>query len=128
MDPISDLLTRIKNAQSAGHESVELPYSKAKFAIAKILEREGFLAKAEKRTAKNKEKLDLKLKYNEKIPAIQDLKRVSRSGQRVYIGVDKIKSVRQGYGLAIISTSQGLMTDKEARKKRLGGEIIFEVW
>jgi len=128
MDPIADLLIRIKNAQSTGCELVELPFSKVKFAVSKILEKEGFLAKVEKRVSKNKEKLELKLKYNEKMPAIQNLKRVSKSGQRVYIKSEKIRPVRQGYGLVIISTSQGLMTGKEARKKRLGGEIICEIW
>ncbi len=128
MDPISDLLIRIKNAQKTGHESLELSYSKIKFNIAKILEREGFIAGVERKGQKNKEKLQLNLKYIQGVPAIQDLRRVSKSGQRIYITTQKIKRVQQGYGMAIISTSQGLMTDKEAKSKKLGGEILCEVW
>ncbi len=128
MDPIADLLNRIKNAQKVGHESVEIPFSKAKFELAKILNREGFIVSVEKKGAKNREKLELKLKYNQGIPAIQDLRRVSKPGQRIYASVQKIKPVKQGYGLAIISTSFGLMTDKEARKNKLGGEILCEIW
>jgi len=128
MDPIADLLNRIKNAQHVKHETVDMPFSKAKFAIAKILEQEKFLAGVERKGPKLKERLELKLKYNQGQPAIQDLRRVSRLGQRRYIKAEKIKPVKQGYGLAIISTSAGLLTDKEAKKKRLGGEIICEIW
>lgn len=128
MDSISDLLIRIKNAQSAGHESLELPYSKFKFNIAKILEREGFLASVEQKGQKTKERLQLNLKYVQGAPAIQDLRRISKAGQRIYVPAQKIKRVKQGYGIAIISTSQGLMTDKEAKGKKLGGEILCEIW
>ncbi len=128
MDPIADLLNRIKNAQHSKHETVDMPFSKAKFAIAKILEQEKFLAGVERKGPKLKERLELKLKYNQDQPAIQDLRRVSHLGQRRYIKAEKIKPVKQGYGLAVISTSSGLMTDKEAKKKGIGGEIIFEIW
>jgi small subunit ribosomal protein S8 len=128
MDPVSDLLIRIKNAQGAGRESLELPYSKIKFNIAKILEREGFLAGVERKGPKAKERLQLNLKYVQGAPTIQDLRRVSKIGQRIYTSAHKIKRVKQGYGLAIISTSQGLMTDKEAKQKKLGGEILCEIW
>jgi len=128
MDPIADLLTRIKNAQTIGHEVIEAPFSKVKFAIAKILIQNGFLAAAEKKGVKGKEKLEIKLKYEGKEPAIQASRRISKPGQRIYKDVAKIKPIRQGYGMAIISTSQGLMTDKEARQNKLGGEVLFEIW
>jgi len=128
MDPIADLLIRIKNAQAASHESVEIPFSKAKLAIAKILEKEGFVVQVEKKGLKNKEKIEIILKYDQGVPAISELKRVSKPGQRIYISGDKIRSVKQGYGRAIISTPQGLMTDKEAKKNKVGGEILCQVW
>lgn len=128
MDPISDLLIRIKNAQRAGHESAEIPFSKMKLEIARIMEKEGFLGKVDRKGAKPKEKLVVNLRYNQGSPAIQDLKRISKSGQRIYFSADKIRPVKQGYGLAIISTSQGLMTDKEARQKKVGGEMICQIW
>jgi len=128
MDPISDLLIRIKNAQKAGQETLEMPFSKIKFAMAKILVQEGFLSGAEKKGSKAKERLEVGLKYEGGAPAIQDLKRASRPGQRRYVKTENIKAIKQGYGLAIISTSQGLMTNKEAKKKRLGGEVLCEVW
>ena len=129
MDPISDILTRINNAQKAGHESIEMPASKAKFELAKILQREGFLTSVDEKKGKNnKKKLILQLKYLSGQPAITGIKRISKPGCRIYIAADKIRSVRQGYGRAIISTSRGLMTDKEARKNRLGGEVICEIY
>jgi small subunit ribosomal protein S8 len=128
MDPIADLLNRIKNAQRAEHESVEIPFSRMKFELAKILEREGFVGAIEKKGAKAKETLVVRLKYNQGAGAIQDVKRISKPGQRIYTGADKIRKVRQGYGRAIISTSKGLMTDTEAKKEGLGGEILCEIW
>ncbi len=128
MDPIADLLVRIKNAQSTGHETVEAPFSKVKLAIVKILEKEGFLSGAEKKGAKNKEKLEIKLKYDQGAPAIQGLKRVSKPGQRIYITAQNLKPVKQGYGIMIVSTSQGIMTNKDARKRHLGGEVICEIY
>ncbi len=128
MDPIADLIVKIKNAQKVGHESVETPYSRMKFELLKILERENYLGKIEKKGSKPKEKIVVNLKYNDGTPAIQDLKRISKPGQRAYIQADKIRPVKQGYGLAVISTSRGLMTDKEARKQKLGGEVLFEAF
>jgi len=128
MDPIADLLVRIKNAQASSLESVEIPFSKVKLAISKILEREGFVGQVEKRGLKNKEKIAIALKYEQGAPAISEIKRVSKLGQRIYVSSDKVRSVKQGYGLAIISTSRGLMTDKEAKKNKVGGEILCQVW
>jgi len=128
MDPIADFIIRIKNAQRAGRQTVEIPFSGIKYEIAKLLQREGFLAGVEKKGAKTTERLELVLKYDQGAPAVQEMRRISRIGQRKYIKAAEIKPVRQGYGLAIISTPQGLLTDKEARKQRLGGEILFEIW
>ena len=128
MDTIADLLIQIKNAQMAGRAIVALPFSKLKWAVAKILQQQGFIGEIEKKGTKPKEKLEIILKYDQGLPAVQGVKRISKPGRRLYIQADKIRSVRQGYGLAIISTSQGLMTDKEARKKKLGGEYLCEVW
>lgn len=127
MDTIGDLLVKIKNAQAAGHPSVETAFSKTKLAIVKLFEQEGFLARVEKVGFKNKEKIEIFLKYEQGEPAINDLKRISRPGQRIYAGSDEIKTIKRGAGLAIISTSRGLMTDKEARKKHLGGEILCQI-
>jgi len=128
MDPIADMLNRIKNAQKIGREVIEIPFSKVKFELAKIMEREEFLEKVEKKGIKTKQVLVLKLKYRQGVPAIDDLRRLSKPSRRLYIGFAEIKPVKQGYGVAIISTSRGLMTDKEARKNKLGGEILCEIW
>ncbi len=128
MDSIADLLIRIKNAQAAGRETVEAPFSNVKMAIAKILAEKGFIESVEKKGVKNKEKLEIKLKYNQGIGAIAGVKRVSRPGQRAYSPALKIKSSKQGYGLMVISTSQGVMAGQEAKKKKLGGEVLCEIW
>ena len=130
------MLTIIRNALAVKKEVVFVPFSKIKFEICKILQREGFIEKVEKvkrkiKKGKSKPKpfLEIHLKYDEeKKPAISGIERISKPGQRIYLGYRKIKPVKQGYGIAIISTSQGLMTDKEARKKKVGGEVICEVW
>jgi small subunit ribosomal protein S8 len=135
MDPISDMLTAIKNAQAVEKETVDVPFSKIKFEIAKILEKQGFIEKVEKKKKKIKKGrtkpkpfLEIHLKYENKIPAISGLKIISKPGQRIYLPYKRIKKVKGGYGIAIISTSKGLMTDKEARKQKVGGEVICEVW
>ncbi len=128
MDPIADMLNRIKNAQKIGHQTLEIPFSKMKFEIAKIMEREGLLGKTEKKGLKAKQTLVLKLKYDQGAGAISDLRRKSKPGCRLYVGASEIRPIKQGYGLAIISTSRGLMTDKEARKNKIGGEILCEIW
>ena len=127
-DPIADMLCRIKNAQAVLKPKVLIPFSKLKFEIAKILEREGFIEKAEKVKRGTKRSIRITLRYVEKTPVISGIKRVSKPGQRIYLPVNKIKPVKGGYGIAVISTSKGLLTDKEARKKRLGGEVLFEIW
>ena len=139
MDPITDMLNRIRNAQAVFHSRVFVPFSQIKYEIAKILEREGFIEKVERKGKKMKKILEISLKYRKEDheggddlrkmkPAISGLKRISKPGQRIYVKSKEIRRVRGGYGIAIISTSKGLMTDKEARKRKLGGEVICEVW
>lgn len=127
-DPITDMLNRIRNAQTVLHPTVSIPFSNLKYEIAKILEKEGFVGNVEKKGKKVKKNIEITLKYDQKKPAISGLKRISKPGQRIYFSWKKIKPVKSGYGIAIISTSKGLMTNKEARKKKLGGEIIAEIW
>ena len=129
-DPIADMLTRIRNANTAKHDTVDVPSSKMKLAIADILVKEGYVAKydlVEDGTAKN---IRITLKYgkdkNEKI--ISGLKRISKPGLRVYAGKDELPRVLGGLGIAIISTNQGVMTDKEARKLNVGGEVLAFIW
>jgi len=128
-DPIADLLTRIRNASAAKHEEVDIPSSKMKVEIVKILKEEGFI-KDYKLSADNRQGIIhvfLKLTTDDK-PAISGLKRISRPGRRVYVGIDKIPQVMGGVGIAILSTSKGILTDSRARKERVGGEVICYVW
>lgn len=120
-DPISDMLTRIRNAQKAEHKSVIMPLSKIKLEISKILKKEGYI---DDFSAKKK-LLEVDLKYP---AAINEIKRISKPGQRFYVKADKIKPVKSGYGISVVSTSKGLMTSKEAKKSGLGGEVLLEVW
>ncbi len=128
MDQISEMLTAIRNAQAVLKPTAVVPFSEFKQEIVKIMEREGFLEKSEKKGKKNKKTLEIVLKYKDNVPAISGLKRVSRPGQRIYINYGRIRPVRNGYGLVIISTSKGLKTNKEARSQKVGGELICEIW
>lgn len=128
VDPITDMFNRIMNSQAVLKETVAIPFSNIKYEIAKILEKEGFIEKVEKKGKKAKRFFDINIRYNQKLPVISGIKRISKPGKRIYLGVKYVKRVKRGYGIAIISTSKGLMTDKEARKNRVGGEVICEVW
>ncbi len=129
MDPISDMLTSIRNALAVKQHAVIVPFSNLKYEIAKILEEKGFIEKVEKRGRKTKRIIEITLKYDEnKVPAISEIKRISKPSQRIYRNFREIKPVKGGYGIEIISTSKGLITDKEARKQRVGGEVICQVW
>jgi small subunit ribosomal protein S8 len=136
IDSISDMLTRIRNAHAAQHTEVVMPMSKLKYAIAKVFEKEGFIDKVERVKDEKNEKFEnirITLKYDQisstvKKPAIEGLRQISKQGQRAYIKKNDIHRVRNGYGISIISTSQGVMSGKEARKKGLGGELICELW
>jgi len=128
-DPIADMLTRIRNAVAVGHERVTMPASKQKVNIAQILVDEGFIDRYEVSENGHRSELELVLRYAERRrPVIMGLKRVSRPGHRVYAGARELPRVQGGLGVAVVSTSQGLMPDREARKRRLGGEIVCEVW
>ncbi len=128
-DPISDMLTRVRNAIKAGHLKVDIPASKMKIAIAKIMKDEGFI-KNFKLNDDNKQKvLRVYLKYTEdNQPAILQLKRISKPGRRIYMGVEDLKPVYNNLGIRIISTSKGILTNKAARKLEVGGEVICEIF
>ncbi|MFA4890613.1 MAG: 30S ribosomal protein S8 [Candidatus Paceibacterota bacterium] len=129
MDNIANMLTIIRNGQAVEKETVVIPYSKLKLEIAKILEKEKFIKSAEAQGKKNKKTIDVELAYEKDgSPAIKKIKRVSKSSQRIYMPLKKIFPVQYGKGIWIISTPKGMMTDKEARKEKVGGEIICEVW
>ena len=129
-DPIADMLTRIRNANTAKHDTVDVPSSKMKVAIADILEKEGYITKYEIVEDGNFKTIHITLKYgadkNEKI--ITGIKRISKPGLRAYVGKDDIPKVLGGLGIAILSTNQGIITDKEARKLQVGGEVLAFVW
>jgi len=126
-DPISDMLTRIRNAQAAGKRNVTMPASKMKTSIAKVLKSEGFIADHSV-TNDIKPELTVTLKYFEGAPVIEKVQRVSRPGLRIYKGKDELPKVLNGLGIAIISTSSGVMTDKQARANGFGGEVICTVY
>ena len=127
-DPIADMLNRIRNAQAVLKPTVDVPFSNLKYEIAKILEKKDFVGKIEKKGKQVRKIMEITLKYKDKIPVISGITRISKSGQRIYLPIKKIKKVRGGYGMLIISTSKGLMTDTEAKKQKLGGEILCEIW
>ena len=128
-DPIADLLTRIRNANQMRYNEVVVPSSTVKLAIIKILKDEGFIANYKIEKGQVQDKVILTLKYaKNKERVISGLKRISKPGLRVYAKCDEIPSVLNGLGIAIISTSKGIMTDKEARKENLGGEVLAYVW
>lgn len=147
MDPISDMLIRIKNAQAVGHGEVLMPFSKMKMAVAGILKENGYIAEIDRRkkpartsakaktaetdaskVKKEHEFLALVLKYQNGLGAISGMKMISVPSRRMYIKANEIRPVRSGHGIAIISTSKGVLDSKEAKKQKLGGEIICEVW
>ena len=127
-DPIADMLTRIRNANSMRYKEVEMPSSKNKVEIAKILKNEGFIADYKIKKNNIQDILVLSLKYDGKERVITGLKRISKPGLRVYVKADEVPQVLNGLGIAIISTSKGMMTDKEARKGSLGGEVVAYIW
>ena len=127
-DPIADMLTRIRNAQRANHLNVEMPSSKFKLALAKILKKEGFISDVIQHKKGVMITLEIVLRRIDDHYAISEIKRISKPGQRSYVKKDKVQKVLNNYGIAIISTPKGVMTNIEARKIGVGGEIICEVW
>lgn len=128
-DPVADLLTRIRNASRAGHDQVEIPGSRLKLEIVKILAQEKFVRGYQFISDERQGILRVFLKYGAKRePVLSDLKRISKPGLRVYASVDKVPRVLNGMGIAILSTSRGLLPDRECRRQRIGGEVLCYVW
>jgi len=128
-DPITDMLNQIRNAQAVGKTEILIPFSNLKNEIATLLSKEGFVGEVKKAVKGKIKGLKITLKYDiGGDPAIAGLERISRPGQRIYDAVSEIKKVHGGYGISVVSTSKGLMTNKEARKQKIGGEIICQVW
>ncbi len=128
IDQVADMLTRIRNAQLARKSEVVMPSSKFKVALAKLLNKKDYVREVVTFVDDSKTYLKVQLKYIDSKPAIKGIKRVSKQGQRIYMNKGELPIVKNGYGMAVISTSQGLMSDRKARKNGLGGEIICEVW
>ena len=128
MDPIADMFTRVLNASRAGKESVIIPHSRVKAEIARLLKDRGFIKDIEKKGKKVRKFLELTLRYENKIPALSGLIRVSKTSRRVYVKSGAIAKMQGSEGMLIISTSKGLMTGEEARKQKLGGEVVGKVW
>lgn len=126
-DPIADLLTRIRNAHHAGKISLTMPGSKVKSAIAKVLQSEGYIEGFSASEEEGKPQLTINLKYYEGTPVIEKLQRISKPGLRIYKGVEELPKVNDGLGVAIISTSKGIMTDRAAREAGVGGEVLCSV-
>ncbi len=127
-DPIADMINRLANAQAVKKETVEVPFSQIKYAIAKILEEKGFVKNVEFKGKRTKKIIEISLLYPNGIPRITGVKRISKPGQRVYAPFQGMRRIRSGWGIAIISTSKGLMTDREAQKEKVGGEILCEIY
>jgi small subunit ribosomal protein S8 len=127
-DPIGDMIARVKNAQSRNHKKVELPSSNFKNKIADILKNEGFIRDYKVSTVDKKQVLSLELKYHSGNPVISNFERVSKPGRRIFSSADGLPKINNGLGIAIVSTPKGVMTDLDARKQRVGGEIICKVF
>ncbi len=125
-DPIADMLTRIRNAAKVGMADLSLPYSRVKFEIAKILEKEGYLSGVS--SDEKGRTLMLRIRFSGKVASVRDLQRLSKPGRRLYVGWEEIPRVMSGLGVTILSTSQGIMAGNEARKRKLGGELLCEVY
>ncbi len=128
-DPVADMLTRLRNGGMARHKKIDIPSSKLKVAIATVLRNLGYIKNFKTVTDENFETLRIYLKFDdENFPVIHEIQRVSRPSRRVYVGTDDIPRVKSGMGCAIISTSKGVVSDEEARKSQIGGEVICTVW
>ncbi len=127
-DPIGDMLARLKNSQKRNHKKIELPSSKFKAKIAEILKSEGYIIDYEVKSDQNKSNLSISLKYSSGNPVISSIERVSKPGRRIFSSAESLPKVNNGLGIAIISTPKGVMTDIDARKQKVGGEIICKVF
>jgi len=127
-DTISNTIISLKNAQRAKHETVTFAYTKMTHSVLEAIKKNGFIGEIEKTGKDLKKKLIVTLKYEDGAPAITDVKRMSKQSRRMYLGYKNIKPVRNGYGTSILSTPQGVMSDKEAIKSKIGGEVLFKMW
>ena len=128
MDPIANMIVQIKNAGSAGRETVVLPYSKVKENIANVLMKEGYVKKVEKKSKKGHPALSIDLFLDNRTPKVKGVKRISKTSKRVYKKSSEIRPVKNGYGLLVLSTPKGIMSGQDARKEKLGGEVLFSIW
>ncbi|MCE9537206.1 MAG: 30S ribosomal protein S8 [Nitrospira sp.] len=127
-DPISDLLVRIQNGLRRRHESVSMPASRLKRELLRVLQNEGYIQSVQADMADGHPVLKVQLRYVDEVPVVTGMQRVSKPGRRVYVGIKDIPRVKNGIGVAILSTSKGLMTDQESRRAGLGGEVLCSVW
>lgn len=127
-DPIADMLAQIRNAGGARKESLVLPYSRLRFAVASVLLKNGYVKSVSKKGKKVVKSIEIGLLYHGDKPHVNGIERVSKTSCRVYLGAKDIKPVRHGYGLVILSTPKGLLTGAEAKKEKLGGEVLFKIW
>ena len=127
-DPIGDMISRIKNSQSRNHKKVQLPSSNFKIKISEVLKNEGYIIDYKVSSNEKKPTLEIELKYNYGSPVISSIQRVSKPGRRIFSSAQSLPKINNGLGIAIVSTPQGVMTDIDARKKRIGGEIICKVF
>ncbi len=127
-DPIADFLTEIRNANMADKAEVLTPYTRMKSDIANLLKREGFIRDAELAEVEGKQRLRVTMKVGQRIKPIRGIKKISKPGSRLYVGAKNLPRVLAGMGFAVVSTSRGIMTDQEARKENVGGEVILHIW
>lgn len=128
MDPIADMFTKIRNAYAVEKDSVSVPYSKFKLEVAKVLRKEGYVKEINRKGKKTKKNLDIVLLYKNGKPALEQVIKISKPSRRVYVSSQDIHPVKRGHGVGILSTPKGVLTDKEARKQKIGGELIAKVW
>ncbi|MDO8565211.1 MAG: 30S ribosomal protein S8 [bacterium] len=128
MDQISNLIISIKNAGNAGHDNVSMPYSKLKHSVAEVLKSEGFVKNVEEKTEKMKKVLVITLFMENRVPRIKGVERLSKPSKRIYKKAGEIRAVKSGYGALILSTSSGVMSGKSAKRAKLGGEALFNIW
>lgn len=128
MDPIANMISQLKNAALVRKRVVLVPHSNLKFAIASILEREGFVAAVSRKGKRGRKHIEITLRYDDKTPRLSGVRRISKPSRRVYLGVHDLRPVKQGHGRMILSTPAGILTGEEARKSRVGGEALFQIW
>ena len=127
-DPIANFITAIKNAGDAGKETVSVPFSQMKFAIAKLLEERGYITSVAKKGKRVRKFIDVNVMYADGAPRVSGVKRISKPSRRVYYAAKDIKPIRYGFGMVVLSTPRGIMSGEDARKARVGGEVLFEIW